>query len=97
MFVHPWAWRCEAAVVRDDERISSSDLKHKGQVKGARVAQSLKRPALGFGSGHDPPVRGIEPHIGLTAVRSEPASDPLSPLSLSLPYSCMFSLSLKHK
>ena len=37
-----------------------------------------------FGSGHDLMVRGLEPHIGLSAVSAEPASDPLSP-SLSAP------------
>ena len=29
------------------------------------MAQSGKRPTLGFGSGHDLTVRGIEPRVGL--------------------------------
>ena len=37
-----------------------------------------------FGSGHDLTVREFKPHIGLVAVSSELASDPLSP-SLSAP------------
>ena len=50
---------------------------------GARVAQSVKRPALGFGSAHGLTVRGIEPRVGLRADGVEPAWDSLSP-SLSL-------------
>ena len=46
-----------------------------------------------LGSGHDLAVRGFEPHIGLTAVSTELAWDPLS-LSLSLPLFCSFSFSL---
>ena len=38
--------------------------------------------AADFGSGHDFTVREFEPHIGLSAVSAEPASDPLFPLSL---------------
>ena len=52
--------------------------------------RSVKRPTLGFGSGHDLTVRGVEPHTGLCADSVEPAWDSLSlsvsapPLSLSL-------------
>ena len=50
------------------------------------------------GSGHDLMVREFEPHIGLYAVGTEPASVPLSPfLSLPLPRSRSASLSLKNK
>ena len=35
--------------------------------RGAWVAQSVKRPTLGFGSGHDLTVREFEPCIGLCA------------------------------
>ena len=37
------------------------------------MAQSVERPALGFGSGHDLPVCGIEPQAGLCADSAEPA------------------------
>ena len=40
---------------------------------GAWVAQSVKRPALDFGSGHDLTVRGFEPRIRLYADSQEPA------------------------
>ena len=39
------------------------------------VAQSVKRPTLGFGSGHDLTVRGTE---SVSAVSAEPALDSLS-------------------
>ena len=45
------------------------------------MAQSVKRLT---GSGHDLVVREFEPHIGLSAVSTEPASD-LQSLSLPLP------------
>ena len=52
---------------------------------GAQVAQSMKRPALDFGSGLDLTVREFEPHVGLCADDVEPAWDSLSPsLSLTL-------------
>ena len=47
--------------------------------KGAWVAQSVKRPTLGFGSGHDLMVREFKPLIGLHAACAEPAWDSLSP------------------
>ena len=54
---------------------------------GAWVAQSVRRPTLDFGSGHDLTVRGFEP---------EPAWDSLSPdLSLLLPLPGAHSLGLK--
>ena len=49
---------------------------------GTRVAQLAKGLTLGIldlGSGHDPSVHGIEPHIGLYADSAEPAWDSLSP------------------
>ena len=52
---------------------------------GAWVAQSVKHLSLGFGSGHDFTVRGIEPHVG-SADSVEPPWGSLSPsLSLSAP------------
>ena len=44
-----------------------------------------------FGSGHDLPVREFEPRMGLAAVSSEPALDPLSPLPLPFLHSCFLS------
>ena len=49
------------------------------------MAQSVKRPTLGFGSGHDLTVRGFEPRVGLCADSMGPAWDPLSP-PFSLPF-----------
>ena len=61
--------------------------------RGTWVSQSVKRLTLDFGSGHDLIVCEFEPSIGVSV---EPAWDSLSlPLSLPLPNSCMFSLSLK--
>ena len=59
------------------------------------MAQSVKRLN---GSGHDLTVREFQPRFGLSAVSPEPASDPLSPLSLfptSLSLSLSFSPSQK--
>ena len=42
------------------------------------VAQSVKCPTLGFGSGHDLTVHELEPRVGLCAGSSEPAWDSLS-------------------
>ena len=47
------------------------------------MAQLVKRPTLGFVSGHDLTVREFESRIRLTAVSAEPAWDSI-PLSLSL-------------
>ena len=58
-------------------------LKHH---RGAWVAQSVKGPALGFGSGHDLMVRGFEPRIRLRAVSAGPVG-----FSLALP--CLYCLS----
>ena len=63
---------------------------------GAWVAQSVKRPTLGFSSDHDFMVHEIKPHIGLCTDSAEPAWGSLS-LSLSLPppqFVHMLSLSL---
>ena len=49
---------------------------------------------LEFGSGHDITVPEFKPHIRLSAVSAELASDPLSPsLSACLPLTCTLSLS----
>ena len=57
------------------------------------MAQSVKRPTLGFGPGHGPTVHEFEPQVGLCADSVEPAWDSLSP-SLSLPRPCSSPLSL---
>ena len=49
-----------------------------------------------FHSGHDLSVCEFEPHIGLAAVSTEPALDPLYPI-LSAPPVLVLSLSLKNK
>ena len=65
--------------------------------RGMCVAQSVKRPTLDFGSGHDLTVCGIiEPGVELCANSAEPAWDSLSPpLSLPLPswHACTLTLS----
>ena len=57
-------------------------------VGGAWVAQSVRRLARGFSSGHDLTVRGVEPRVGLCAVSVEPAWDVMEKLALGLP-SCV--------
>ena len=58
------------------------------------MAQSVKRPTLGFGSGHDLTVRGFEPRVGLRAGGAEPAWDSLAlPLSLCPSLTRVLSLS----
>ena len=57
------------------------------------MAQSLRHPALNFGSGHNLTVGEFEPHIGLCADNMEPAWDYLSP-SFSAPPLLALSLSL---
>ena len=61
-------------------------------MRGTSVAQSVKRPTLGFGSGHDLAVREFKPCIRLHAGDVEPAWDSLSP-SLSGPPPLALSLS----
>ena len=56
------------------------------------VAQSVERPALDFSSGHDPTVRGFEPHIGLHTESVESAWDSVS-ASSPLAHSLSLSLS----
>ena len=53
------------------------------KMRGMCVAQSVKHPTLGFGSGDDLMVRGIKPHVRPHADSAEPAWDSL-PLPLSL-------------
>ena len=49
-------------------------------MRGIWVAQSLKHMTLGFSSGQDLTVRGIEPHIGhVNSLTVEPAWDSPSP------------------
>ena len=55
-------------------------------LRDAWGAQSVERPTLGFGSGHNLTVHGIEPRVGLWAESVEPAWDSLSPsFSASFP------------
>ena len=60
------------------------------------MAQSVKRPTLDFGSGHDLAVRGIEPCIRLCTLCSLlGSSSPTLSLSLPFPSSCTHILTLK--
>ena len=64
-------------------------------VGGTWVAQSVKRPTLGFSSGLDLTVCKIEPHTGLYADSTESAWDSLSlPLPLPLLRACALSLKI---
>ena len=60
------------------------------------MAQSVKRPTLDFGSGHDLTVRECEPCMGLCTDSTEPAWDSLSS-SLSAPPLLALSVSLSNK
>ena len=57
------------------------------------MAQSVKSPTLGFGSGHDLTACEFEPRVGLRADSTEPAWDSLC-LPLSAPLLLTLSLSL---
>ena len=59
----------------------------------AWVAHLFQHPTLGFGSGHDLVVCGIEPRVRLCVDSVEHARDSLSP-SLSAPPSLTHSLSV---
>ena len=63
--------------------------------QGHRGGSVVKRPALGFSSGHDLTVREFEPLIGLCADSVEPAWDSFSPSPVSAP--SQISLCLKNK
>ena len=56
------------------------------------MTQSVKRPTLDFGSGHDLTVGDVEPGVGPCTDSVEPAWD-----SVSLPLSPAHSLTLKNK
>ena len=58
------------------------------------MVQSVKRPTLDFGSGHDLTVCGIEPHTGLHADSARSLLLILS-LRLSMPLPCLGLLFLK--
>ena len=62
--------------------------------RGTWVAQSVKRPTLDFGSGHDLTVCEFKPRIGLCTHSEEPALDPLSPSLCPSPACILLSLSL---
>ena len=49
------------------------------------MAQLVKCPTLGLGSGHDLMVCEFKPHIGLCGDSAEPAWDSLSPSLSALP------------
>ena len=66
------------------EAARKSCMNQKIKRKGTRVAQSVKRPTLGVGSGHDLTVREFEPRTWLWTGSREPAWDSPSP-SLSAP------------
>ena len=55
-------------------------------------------PTSSFNSDHDLRVSEFKPHTGLSVVSTEPALDPLSPLSLPLPALCSLSkINIKNK
>ena len=58
------------------------------------MAQQVKHPTLGFDSGHDLMVHGIEPCVRLCADSTEPAWDSLPSLSAPPPPMCTHVLSL---
>ena len=62
-------------------------------LRGAWVAQSVERLTLGFGSGHDFTVCGIDPHIGLHAEHGVCLGSSLSLSLCPLPFSLSLSLS----
>ena len=62
------------------------------------MVQSVKRPTLGFDSGHDLTVREFQPRVGLWADSTELARDPLSfslGPSVVCAHTCSHSLSFK--
>ena len=60
-------WR-GAAQALNELLVSLADTNiYKEMFWGTWVAQSVKCPALDFGSGHDLTVRGVEPRVGLHA------------------------------
>ena len=66
----------------------------KKDKRGTCVTQSIKRPTLGFSSGHDLMVCGFEPDIGLCTDNTEPAWDsPSFSASPPLTHVCTLSLS----
>ena len=61
------------------------------------MAQSVKHPAVDFGSGQDLTVHGIKPHVSLPADRMEPIWDGfIHSFIFSLPLLCVFMFALKH-
>ena len=54
-------------------------MEEESQQRGHRVAQSVRRPTLDFGSGHDLTVREFEPRIGYCTGGWEPAWNSVSP------------------
>ena len=70
------------------------NMRSRFYLRGAWVAQSVKRLTLDFGSSHDLTVREFKPHVGLCTDSTEPAWDSLSLLSLSAPTPLTLSLSL---
>ena len=72
----------------------SLKIKHRGSW----VAQSVRSPTPGFGSGRDLTVCEFKPHIGPCADGMEPAWDSLSPsFSLCPSQAHSLGLSLKNK
>ena len=54
-------------------------------ILGTWVAQSIKRPTLDLGSGHDLMVCGFEPHIRLCALTTQTEHSPSLPVSALAP------------
>ena len=57
------------------------------------MAHSVRRITLGFGSGYDLAVLGIQPHTGVCTDSTEPIWDSLSPSVSAPPLLALFSLS----
>ena len=57
-----------------NKRKKKIKIKKDTAIEGTCMAQTVERPALGFHSGHDLMVCGVEPHIALCADSSEPGA-----------------------
>ena len=60
------------ATSESSEFLIYSLVRSKVRIRGAWVAQSVKGPALDFGTGHDPKFMGLSPASGST-LSMEPA------------------------
>ena len=68
---HVGTRRC-ACIINELRRVSTRGQETE-EKRGARVAESVKRPSLDFGSGHNLTVREFKPRTGLCPDSAEPA------------------------